>query len=118
MATPIASTASICPRITHRGVTRRGAGAAGPNKATARRATVVTRAGATYDSVFNSDSGQMDQVLSQAVENVSTPGLEWSYRAGVPEDGVDVKPNKVLFVHGAGLVAFTYSKLMVGLALW
>ena len=52
----------------------------------------------------------MEKVLSQA-ETVSAGGIDWSYRMGVPEDGVEVD-NKVVFVHGAGLVGFTYSKLM------
>ena len=111
MATSIASAASICPRgvaVHH----RRGAGAA--TRRVRASSSVVTRAmaGPTYDEVFDGQSGQMEKVLSQAVETVSAGGIDWSYRMGVPEDGVEVKPNKVVFVHGAGLVGFTYSKLM------
>lgn len=107
MATSIASAASICPRgaVVHRGVTRRR----GARAAAARQ---MTRAAATYDEVFDGQTGQMEKVLSQAVETASAGGLDWRYRMGVPEDGVEVKPNKVLLVHGAGLVAYTYSKLM------
>ena len=54
----------------------------------------------------------MVKTLSQSVETVSAGGLDWSYRLGVVEEGVEIKPNKVLLVHGAGLVSYTYSKLM------
>ena len=112
MATSLASAAaSICPRAvvsTHR---RRGAAKATASRA--RGAPVTVRAsGAAYDEVFDGQTGQMVKVLSQSVETVSAGGLDWSYRKGVPEEGVEVKPNKIVLVHGAGLVGFTYSKLM------
>lgn len=78
---------------------------------TKTRATSSSGGAAAYDEVFDGQTGQMVKVLSQSVETVSAGGLEWSYRVGRPEEG-DPKPNKVLFVHGAGLVAFTFSKLM------
>jgi len=82
-----------------------------PARAANAARVAVVRA-ATYTEVFDANSGQMVKTLSQAVETVSTPGLEWRYRVGVPEDGVEVKPNKVLLVHGAGMCAYTYQKLM------
>ena len=62
--------------------------------------------------MFDGATGQMVQTLSQSTETISAGGLEWSYRLGVPEEGVEAKPHKVVLVHGAGLLAFTYSKLM------
>ena len=78
----------------------------------AARAAPVRASGATYDEVFDGATGPMIQTLSQSTETVSAGGLEWSYRLGVPEEGVEAQPHKVVLVHGAGLLAFTYSKLM------
>ena len=101
------------PRLRRVPGSRRG----GPLRARARarraaRAAPVRASGATYDEVFDGATGQMIQTLSQSTETVSAGGLEWSYRLGVPEEGVEAQPHKVVLVHGAGLLAFTYSKLM------
>ena len=103
----------VFPRLRRVPGSRRG----GPPRARARtaprRARSLSRAsGATYDEVFDGATGQMIQTLSQSTETVSAGGLEWSYRLGVPEEGVEAQPHKVVLVHGAGLLAFTYSKLM------
>uniref|UniRef100_A0A7S0SKE2 AB hydrolase-1 domain-containing protein n=1 Tax=Mantoniella antarctica TaxID=81844 RepID=A0A7S0SKE2_9CHLO len=116
MSASIVSAASACPR----GVTRRAAPARPTRHAppTVRGPRVVARASIpdptpTYVEVFDGQSGQMEKVLSQGVEAVTAGGLDWSFRVGVPADGAAAAvPNKVIFVHGAGLVAFTYSKLM------
>ena len=106
----LAFSASVVPRAV-----------AAPRRASraARRAASapVRASGAAYDEVFDGNTGQMVKTLSQSVETVSAGGLDWSYRLGVPEEGVEVRPNKVLLVHGAGLVGFTYSKLMKELQL-
>ena len=105
MASSLASTACIAPRgaVGFRARGRRG---------TRRPARAVAVRAATYDEVFDGVSGQMEKVLSQSVETLSAGGLDWSYRLGVPEDGVPSKPNTVVLVHGAGLLSYTYSKLM------
>jgi pimeloyl-ACP methyl ester carboxylesterase len=105
MASSLASTASLVPA----GAALR-ARARAPRRAA--RAAPVRASGATYDEVFDGATGQMIQTLSQSTETVSAGGLEWSYRLGVPEEGVEAKPNKVVLVHGAGALAFTFSKLM------
>ena len=106
----LAFSASVVPRAV-----------AAPRRASraARRAASapVRASGAAYDEVFDGNTGQMVKTLSQSVETVSAGGLDWSYRLGVPEEGVEVRPNKVLLVHGAGLVGFTYSKLIKELQL-
>ena len=105
MASSLASTACIAPRgaLGFRARGRHG---------TRRPARAVAVRAATYDEVFDGVSGQMEKVLSQSVETLSAGGLDWSYRLGVPEDGVPSKPNTVVLVHGAGLLSYTYSKLM------
>ena len=105
MASSLASAASLVPAnaALH-------ARARAPRRAA--RAAPVRASGATYDEVFDGTTGQMIQTLSQSTETISAGGLEWSYRLGVPEEGVEAKPHKVVLVHGAGLLAFTYSKLM------
>jgi len=90
----------------------RGALARKASVKAARRNAIRVRAFApAYDEVFDGNSGQMEKVLSQSIESVSAGGLEWSYRVGVPEEGTEAKPTKVLMVHGAGLNSFTYNKL-------
>ena len=105
MASSLASAASLVPA----GAVLRARSRA-PRRAS--RAAPVRASGATYDEVFDGATGQMIQTLSQSTETVSAGGLEWSYRLGVPEEGVEAQPHKVVLVHGAGLLAFTYSKLM------
>lgn len=98
-AARIAPTAALAPRRASRASRRASA-------------APVRAAAPAYDEVFDGNTGQMVKTLSQSVETVSAGGLDWSYRLGVPEEGVETKPNKVLLVHGAGLVSYTYSKLM------
>ena len=105
MASSLASAASLVPA----GAVLRARSRA-PRRAS--RAAPVRASGATYDEVFDGATGQMIQTLSQSTETVSAGGLEWSYRLGVPEEGVEAKPHKVVLVHGAGMLAFTFSKLM------
>ena len=101
-AARIAPTAALAPRRASRA-----------SRASRRASAAPVRAAApAYDEVFDGNTGQMVKTLSQSVETVSAGGLDWSYRLGVPEEGVETKPNKVLLVHGAGLVSYTYSKLM------
>ena len=105
MASSLASAASLVPADA-----ALRARARAPRRAA--RSAPVRAAGATYDEVFDGATGQMVQTLSQSTETISAGGLEWSYRLGVPEEGVEAKPHKVVLVHGAGMLAFTYSKLM------
>ena len=88
----LAFSASVVPRAV-----------AAPRRASraARRAASapVRASGAAYDEVFDGNTGQMVKTLSQSVETVSAGGLDWSYRLGIPEEGVEVRPNKVLLVH-------------------
>ena len=104
MAACMASKMAVAPS--------RGALARKVSVKAARRTAIRVRAFApAYDEVFDGNTGQMEKVLSQSVESVSAGGLEWSYRVGVPEEGTEAKPTKVLMVHGAGLNSFTYNKL-------
>ena len=91
----------------------RGALARKTSVKTARRTGLirVRAVGPAYDEVFDGTTGQMEKVLSQSVESLSAGGLEWSYRVGVPEEGTEAKPTKVIMVHGAGLNSFTYNEL-------
>ena len=108
MASSLASSACIAPRA----VAFRVRG-----RVTHRPARAVQTRAATYDEVFDGVSGQMVPVLSQSVESLSAGGLDWSYRLGVPEDDVEQQPNTVVLVHGAGMLSYTYSKLMKELQL-
>jgi len=105
MAACMASKMAVAPS--------RGALARKTSVKTARRTGLihVRAAGPAYDEVFDGTTGQMEKVLSQSVESLSAGGLEWSYRVGVPEEGTEAKPTKVIMVHGAGLNSFTYNKL-------
>ena len=105
MAACMASKMAVAPS--------RGALARKTSVKTARRTGLirVRAVGPAYDEVFDGTTGQMEKVLSQSVESLSAGGLEWSYRVGVPEEGTEAKPTKVIMVHGAGLNSFTYNKL-------
>ena len=104
MAACMASKMAVAPS--------RGALARKASVKVARRTAIRVRAFApAYDEVFDGNTGQMEKVLSQSVESVSAGGLEWSYRVGIPEEGTEAKPTKVLMIHGAGLNSFTYNKL-------
>ena len=76
-----------------------------------RRLASRARATPTYEKVFDENTGQDVDVLSQSIERASVgAGVEWSYRRGVamPRDGESTRDVPVVFVHGVGGRAYGF----------
>ena len=79
-----------------------------------RRLASRARATPTYEKVFDENTGQDVDVLSQSIERASVgAGVEWSYRRGVamPREGESARDVPVVFVHGVGGRAYGFRSM-------
>ena len=69
---------------------------------------------ATYKETFDTSTGQMVKTLTQSIEQIDVNGQTWTQRRGSPSGGKNKenkKENAVVFIHGLGSRAVSYTHL-------